>query len=93
MSSDFVIHRYFLSGCDDFRFRWSYPAKSSSPEAEHENAPDLTAEGVHLIWSTRPGSWARAVSRRNTFRPHSALGYRPTAPEARTLIPSPRKIA
>jgi transposase InsO family protein len=29
----------------------------------------------------------------NTFRPHSSLGYRPPAPEARMLIPNLRKIA
>jgi putative transposase len=29
----------------------------------------------------------------NTFRPHSSLGYRPPAPEARMLTPNLRKIA
>ena len=31
-----------------------YPAPSSSTDVEHENAPDLAAEDVHFIWSTRP---------------------------------------
>jgi hypothetical protein len=35
-----------------------YPAPSSATEGEHENAPDHSVEGVHLIWSTRPGSLA-----------------------------------
>ncbi len=35
-----------------------YPAPSSSTEGEQENAPDLAAEGVHIFWSTRPGSLA-----------------------------------
>jgi transposase InsO family protein len=29
----------------------------------------------------------------NTFRPHSSLGYRPPAPEARILTPDQRRIA
>jgi transposase InsO family protein len=29
----------------------------------------------------------------NTFRPHSSLGYRPPAPEARMITPDLRKIA
>jgi transposase InsO family protein len=34
--------------------------------------------------------WRRGY---NTFRPHSALGYRPFAPEARMLTPNLQKIA
>jgi hypothetical protein len=33
-----------------------YTAPLFSEGPDSENAPDLTAEGVNVIWSTRPGS-------------------------------------
>ncbi len=35
-----------------------YTAPLLKDDPDNENAPDLAAEGVHLIWSTRPGSLA-----------------------------------
>ncbi len=57
-----------------------------------DNGPEFTAKAVRE-WLGRigvktlyiePGRWRREY---NTFRPHSALGYRPPAPETIEVIP------
>jgi hypothetical protein len=36
--------------------RRPYTAPLLNDDPDNENAPNLAAEGVHLIWSARPGS-------------------------------------
>jgi len=49
-----------------------YPAPGSTTDREHENAPDLAAEGVQVTWSTRPGlnrrpsAWQERTNPRKT---------------------------
>ena len=57
-----------------------YTAPRLNDDPDNENAPDLAAEGVHLIWSTRPGSLARAASRRALCASRAKLGREPATP-------------
>jgi len=70
-----------------------YPAPGLSTDGEQENAPDLAAEGVHFIWSTRPGSQARAASRQALCASRAKLGREPATPTLATCSDPPQRAA
>jgi hypothetical protein len=73
----------------DREYRASQPptqAPRRHPGTDNENAPDPAAEGVHFYWSTRPGSLARAASRRALCASRAKLGREPAFPSRLDML-------